>query len=257
MEYLKKFFKYKGLIQELVARDLKVKYRRSFLGYIWTILSPLLMMIVVSIVFSYLFRYEIANYTVYLLSGQILFGFFSEATTNAMSSVISNRALLSKVSVPKYMFPLSRTISAFVNLIFALIAIVFMLIITRAEIHLTLFLFFLPLIYLFFVALGVGLILATLAVFFRDILHIYSVLITALMYFTPIFYPVTILPEYALKLMNLNPLYHIIEMFRSHVMYGQLSSLRTHIICAAMSTVLMVAGLLFFKRNQDKFVMYI
>lgn len=257
MEYIKNFLRYRGLVAELVSRDIKVKYRRSFLGYIWTVLSPLLMMMVITIVFSYVFRYEIENYTVYLLSGQLVFNFFSEATTNAMSSIINSRSLISKVHVPKYVFPLSRVISAFVNLIFSLAAILIMLIITRATIYPTIFLFPLPLIYLFMVALGIGLILSVLTVFFRDVLHIYSVVTTALMYFTPIFYPVSILPEYAMNIMKFNPLYHIVEMFRSYVMYGELVSIEEHLICITFGLGFTLLGLLIFKKKQDDFLMYI
>lgn len=257
MNYIRNFLKYRGLIEELVSRDLKVKYRRSALGYFWTILSPLLMMIVMSIVFSYFFRYEIENYTVYLLSGQLIFNFFSEATNQAMSSIVSNRSLLTKVHLPKYIFPLAKVISAFVNLLFSLAAIVIMLFLTRATIYPTIFLFLLPIFYAFLFALGCGLILSVCAVFFRDIYHIYSVILTALMYFTPIFYPVTILPDYAMRLMNLNPLYHILTMFRECILYGQLPVLREHLICLGAGLFVVAVGLIIFKKCQDNFVMYI
>lgn len=257
MEYIKTFFRYRGLVNELVSRDIKVKYRRSILGYMWTILSPLMMMVVVAVVFSYFFRYEIENYTVYLLSGQLIFNFYNEATTKAMSSIIENRALLSKVHVPKYVFPLSRVISAFVNLIFSLAAILIMLFITGSTIYPTIFLFPLPLLYLFLVALGIGLILSVMAVYFRDVLHIYTVVTTALMYFTPIFYPVSILPDYAMNFMKFNPLYHIVEMFRDYVMYGVFSPISEHLICFAFGLGLTVVGLLLFKKKQDNFLLYI
>lgn len=257
MEYLKNFLRYKGLIEELVSRDIKVKYRRSALGYVWTVLSPLLMMIVMSIVFSYFFRYEIENYTVYLLSGQLIFNFYSEATNQAMTSIVNNRSLLTKVHLPKYIFPLSKVMSSFVNLLFSLIAIVIMLFITKAPIMPTIFLFPLPIMYAFLFALGCGLILSVLAVFFRDIYHIYSVVLTALMYFTPIFYPVSILPDYALRLMKLNPLYHILNMFRECVLDGQFPTLTEHLTCFSIGVVFLVIGLLIFKKKQDNFVMYI
>lgn len=257
MQYIQNFLKYRGLVYELIGRDLKVKYRRSVLGYVWTVLSPLLMMTVMAIVFSYFFRYEIENYTVYLLTGQLLFNFYSEATNSAMSSVVSSRALLTKVHIPKYIFPLSRVMSAFVNLLFSLVAILIMLIITKSTIYPTIFLFPLPLVYLFMVALGIGLILSVLAVFFRDIYHIYSVLITALMYFTPIFYPESVLPKYALKLIKLNPLYHIVNMFRKCVMYGQFPTAEENIICLMLGIGFLGIGLLLFKKKQDKFIMFI
>lgn len=257
MEYILKFIKYRGLINELVSRDLKVKYRRSALGYIWTVLSPLLMMAVMAIVFSYFFRYEIENYTVYLLSGQLIFNFYSEATNNAMSSIINSRSLINKVHIPKYIFPLSRVISAFVNLLFSLIAILIMLVITKSTIYPTVFLFPLPLIYLFLISLGIGLILSVLTVFFRDVYYIYSVILTALMYFTPIFYPVSILPDYAMNLMKFNPLYHVVNMFRNCILYGKFPTFSENLICLIMGLGLTCVGLLIFKKKQDNFVMYI
>lgn len=257
MQYIHNFFKYRGLVNELVSRDLKVKYRRSALGYIWTVLSPLMMMAVMAIVFSYFFRYEIENYTVYLLSGQLLFNFYSEATNSAMSSIVSSRSLLNKVHIPKYIFPLSRVVSAFVNLLFSLVAILIMLIVTKSTIYPTIFLFPLPLLYLFMVSLGVGLILSVLAVFFRDIYHIYSVIITALMYFTPIFYPESVLPDYALNLIKLNPMYHIVNMFRKCVMYGEFPTIWENLICFMFGACFLALGLLLFKKKQDKFIMFI
>ena len=257
MEYIKNFLKYRGLLEELVSRDIKVKYRRSALGYIWTILSPLLMMIVLSLVLSYFFRYEIENYTVYLLSGQLIFNFFSEATNQAMTSIVNNRSLLTKVHLPKYIFPLTKVMSSFVNLLFSLVAIVIMLIITRTPITPTILLFPVSLCYLFLFALGCGLILSVFAVFFRDIYHIYSVVLTALMYFTPIFYPVSILPDYAMNLMRMNPLYHILKMFRKCILEGELPTAWEHMVCFLVSAAFLLAGLLIFKKRQDDFVMYI
>ena len=121
---LQKWRKYKTLLGRLVQRDLKVKYRRSVLGYLWSLLNPLLMMLVMSIVFSYMFRYDIPNYPIYLITGQIMFTFFSESTTMAMGSIIGNASLIKKVYVPKYIFPISRVLSCFVTLLFSLVAVV-------------------------------------------------------------------------------------------------------------------------------------
>ena len=174
-----------------------------------------------------------------------------------MTSIINNRSLLTKVHLPKYIFPLTKVMSSFVNLLFSLVAIVIMLIITQTPIMPTIFLFPIPLCYLFLFALGCGLILSVLAVFFRDIYHIYSVVLTALMYFTPIFYPVSILPDYAMNLMRLNPLYHILKMFRKCILEGQFPTIRDHMVCFFASITICFVGLLVFKKRQDNFVMYI
>lgn len=255
--YIDNFLRYKVLLKELVIRDLKVKYRRSALGYLWSVLNPLFMMIVTAIVFSYMFRYEIENYTLYLLSGQIIYNFYSEATNTSMTSILWSGSLLKKVHVPKYIFPLARTFSAFVNLLFSLTAILLMFLITRTPVTPVALLFPLPLFYLLLLCTGIGLILSVMAVYFRDMLHLYGIFLTALMYFTPVFYPVSALPEYAKSLIRFNPLYHIVGMFRNIVLYGQLPTVRENLICLTMGTVAVVAGLLVFKKNQDDFIFYI
>ena len=258
MEYIKNFLKYRGLLEELVSRDIKVKYRRSALGYIWTILSPLLMMIVMSLVFSYFFRYEIENYTVYLLSGQLIFNFFSEATNQAMTSIVNNRSLLTKVHLPKYIFPLTKVMSSFVNLLFSLVAIVIMLIITRTPITPTILLFPVSLCYLFLFALGCGLILSVFAVFFRDIYHIYSVVLTALMYFTPIFYDVHIFDgSLTAKLLYLNPLFLYIDYIRSIVLAGVIPSFTLHLYILFYSLFVLRIGMWIYKKYNYMFLYYI
>jgi len=255
--YFMNFWKYRVLLNELVLRDLKVKYRRSVLGYLWSVLNPLLMMIVISTVFSYIFRYEIENYALYLLSGQLIYNFYSEATNTSMNSILGNSSLIKKVHVPKYIFPLARTLSSFVNLIFSLVAIIIMFIITDTPITPVIFLFPLPLFYLLLLCTGIGLILSVVTVYFRDMLHLYGVFLTALMYFTPIFYPVSILPDYALTLIKFNPLYHLVGMFRNVILYGNFPSLESNLICLGMGCVSILIGLYFFKRKQDNFILYL
>ena len=140
--------KYRPLLYELVVRDLKVKYRRSFLGYLWSLLNPLLMMAVMSFVFSYIFRYDIENYPLYLICGQTLWGFFNESTNMAMYSVLQNGSLIKKVYIPKFIFPMSRVFSSFVTMSFSLGAILIVMLVTRAPLHWQLLLFPLPLILL-------------------------------------------------------------------------------------------------------------
>ena len=255
--YLSNFFQYKSLLTELVSRDIKVKYRRSFLGYIWSILNPLLMMIVIATVFSYMFRFDIENYPVYLLTGQLIYNFFSEATSMSMNSIISGESLIKKVYLPKYIFPLSRTFSCFVNLLFSLAALVLILILTKTQITPVIFLFPLPLFYVLLISIGFGLVLSVLAVFFRDIVHLYGVFLTALMYLTPIFYPISALPEQVAWWIRLNPLYHIIQMFREIVLYGYFPSLGENLICLAWGIGSILIGLIIFKKKQDNFVMYL
>lgn len=256
-EWLFSFFRYQDLLKELVVRDIKVKYRRSVLGYIWSVLNPLLMMVVISTVFSHMFRFDIENYPVYLLTGQLVYNFYSESTNFAMTSIINGGSLIKKVYLPKYIFPLSRVLSSFVNLLFSLTALIIILVATKAQITPAFFLFPLPLIYLLLLCIGVGLIMSVVTVFFRDMLHLYGVFLTALMYMTPIFYPVSAMSDEVVKILKLNPLFHIVGMFRKIVMDGQFPTLRENIVCLAFSVVFILIGLVVFKKKQDNFVLYL
>lgn len=256
-QYFKNFWKYKELLKELVLRDIKVKYRKSVLGYIWSILNPLLMMIVISSVFSYMFRYEIENYPVYLITGQTIYNFFSEATNMSMESIINGGSLLKKVYFPRYIFPLSRVLSSFVNLLFSLVAILIILVFTGTPVTPLVFMFPIPLIYIAIIATGFGLILSVLATYFRDVIHLYGVFLTALMYGTPIFYPITSLPDNVINIIKINPLYHVITMFRNVILYGNIPTMQEHLICIGYGLVLLMIGLFVFKKNQHRLVMYV
>lgn len=261
MNRLKTFLKYVPLLSELVKRDLKVKYRRSVLGFIWSLLNPLLMMLVISAVFSAFFRFDIPNFPIYLLCGQVMFTFFSEATNTAMGSVIGGSSLIKKVYIPKYIFPLSRTLSSLVNLLFALLAIVIMLVITGTPVRTTMLLFWVPIFYVFLFAVGMGMFLSVLAVFFRDMVHLYGVLLTAWMYFTPIFYPAKLLTENENPLIRAittwNPLYHFVGYFREVILYGTIPSLEENLICLSFGLVAVVLGVFVMFKNQDKFILHV
>ena len=249
--------KYYDLIIELVIRDIKVKYKRSVLGLIWSILNPLLMMSVMTIIFSSIFKSNIKNFPVYLISGQVIFNFFSEATNMSMISIIGNGELIKKVYVPKYIFPLSKVLFSLVNLIFSLIAVMIVCIATKLEIGTTIFMFPLPILYVFIFSLGIGLILSSYAVFFRDLLHLYSVLLMLWMYLTPIFYPITIVPEKFITFIKLNPIYYYVEYFRSILLYNKVPTLSLNLICLGYSFFFLILGIFVFSKKQDDFILYI
>ncbi len=249
--------KYQPLIHELVSRDLKVKYRRSFLGYIWSILNPLLMMLLQSIIFSYMFRNDIPNFPLYLICGNTLFTFFNETTSMGLTSVIQNAPLIKKAYIPKFIFPISQAVSRFVTMLFSFGAVLLVMIFTRATFYWTIFLSWLPLVLLFFFSCGLGLLLSALAVYFRDMMHLYSILTMGWMYATPLFYPITALPETLQKLMKLNPLYHYINLFRNLMMYGNIPGPNTWIACIFCAVASMAIGLLVFRKLQKNFILYI
>lgn len=249
------FRQYKPLMRELVVRDLKVKYRRSFLGYVWSLLSPLLMMTVMSVVFSYMFRFDIPNYPLYLICGQTLWTFFNESTNMAMHSVLQNGSLIRKVYIPKYIFPISRILSSFVTMGFSLVAILIVMLVTGVPLSWELLLIPIPLLFLLIFCMGMGLILSALSVYFRDIVHLYSVLTMAWMYITPIFYPVSALPENVAAFLNLNPMYHFISFFRDLVLYATVPGANVWLSCTVSSLLVFAVGIGVFHKLQKNFIL--
>ncbi len=250
------FNKYKQLLKQLVSRDLKTRYRRSVLGFLWTILNPLGMMIILTIVFSTVFRAGIDNFPVYLMCGQLIFNFFSEASSSAMGAVLDNSSLLTKVYVPKYLFPFSRVCSSAVNMFFSMIALFIVIFATRFKLTWTFLLCVFPMLYVCVFSLGIGLVLATVVVFFRDMRHLYSILTTAWMYLTPVIYPISILPQEIAPIVKANPLTLYVDMFRDVIMYNTVPAMADHMICMVISMVTLIIGLIVFKKNQDKFILH-
>ena len=253
----KRLVKYSWLLQVLVERDLKIRYRRSFLGYLWSVLNPLLMMIILTIVFSNMFRFDIPQYPVYLLAGQLIFGFYSEATSMAMGSILGGAALIKKVYLPKYIFPLSRVISSFTSMLLSMIALFIVIIATDVTFSITIILLPFILVQVLVFCIGMGLLLSVLVVFFRDVQYLYSIFLTAFNYLTPIFYPESLLPEWLRELLVFNPLYNYIKFFRKITVYGQWPTMTEHLICLAFTFCMLVIGLYVFKRKQNDFILYI
>lgn len=255
--YIQNFLKYRYLLSQLVARDFKVKYKRSVLGVLWSLLNPLLTMAILTLVFSKLFKSNIPNYPVYFLCGSVVFNYFAESTNLALGSIYSNASLIKKVYFPKYMFPFSKHIFSLINLMTSFIAVLIVMIVTRAPFYSAGLLFFIPVFYLFVFSIGIGLMLSTLAVFFRDLAHLYGILITALNFLTPVFYPIDIMPEYMQNYVGMNPLTQIIQMLRQLIMYNELPSLQQNLVLLTISGVTFLLGVLVFRTKQDKFIMYI
>lgn len=251
------FFKYRPLLYELVKRDIKVRYRHSFLGMVWTVLNPLLMMLVLTIVFSSMFRMNIDNFPVYVLIGQIVFNCNTEATTQGMNSVVWNASLIKKVYIPKYLFPLSNVISCLVNFCFSFVALILVMIFTHAPFYPTLLTVWIPLLYLVIFAFGLSLILCSINVFFRDMQHLYAVLTTAWMYLSAVFYSIDIVPLELMTVIHSNPLYQYISFFRQIIMEGTFPDLSTNLTCLGIAIVTALVGLVTFARLQDRFILHI
>lgn len=253
--YIQNFLKFRPLLGELVARDIKIKYRRSVLGVFWTLLNPLCMMAVLSVVYSNLFKFAVDNFPLYLLSGQVVFNFFSESTTSSMSAIVGNASLIKKVYMPKYLFVLSRVISSAINLGASFCALIVVMAVTRSELHWTVLLSWVPLLFLIAFSVGVGMLLAALTVKFRDVMHLYSVFITALMYLTPVIYPMNILPGWLAKIVLANPVTNMVMMFRDTIMYNSLPSIFNLVIALFESSVMLILGMYVFYKNQDDFIL--
>lgn len=254
---VRRFKSYLPLLKELVKRDLKVKYRRSFLGYLWSLLNPLLMMCVLSFVFSTMFESTVPNFPLYLICGQTLWGFFSEATNMAMFGIIHNNTLIKKVYVPKMIFPLSRVMTSFVTMSFSLIAILIVMVFTGSAFYWTVLLFWVPLLFLFVFCCGVGMALSALSVFFRDITHLYGVVTLAWMYATPIFYDASVLPDEVRNVLLWNPMYYYIDFFRELILYGTVPGWDILAICTGCSLAAVGLGFAIFQRLQKRFILYI
>lgn len=251
-------FRYKDLISQLVLRDLKLKYRRSFLGYVWSVLNPLLIMLVMTVVFSTMFNRNIANFPVYLLCGRSLFDFLTQSTNQAMRSVTGNAALIKKTYVPKYIFTLAKITSCMVDFVLSLGALVIVMIFTGAKFTPYFFLFPLVVIQIYIFCCGLGFFLAQANVFFRDIQYIYKAVTTAWMYVTPIFYPIEMLPDkLQMIIKGLNPLYYYVAQFRDMVYTGQLPGPRIFWGGWLIAFAALAIGLFTFKRSQDRFILYI
>lgn len=256
---IRTLYKYQDLIKELVARDLKLKYRRSFLGYVWSILNPLLIMIIQTIVFTKMLGKGIENYPVYLLTGRLLYDFLKTSTTNAMKSVTGNAPLLRKVYIPKYIFTLSKVTSCMVDLVFSIGALLIVMLVTRSKFHWQMLLSPIVIIQIYIFCCGLGFFLAQLNVFFRDIQHIYKAVMTALLYMTPIMYSIDRLKNDTLQIIikGFNPLYYYVAQFRDLVYFGQIPGPRIFWGGWIIAFLMLFVGAWSFQRSKDKFILYI
>lgn len=249
--------RYLFLLRQLVSRDFKIKYKRSVLGMLWSFVNPLMIMLVQYFVFSTLFRADIENYVMYLLTGIVLLNFFSESTNISLYAITGNAGLITKVYVPKYIYPVSKVLSSGINLFISLLPM--MLIGLATGIRITQAWIMIPYVLacLIVFCIGMGFLLSALMVFFRDMQFIWSVFSTVLTYLTPVFYPESILSEEMRKLLNINPMYHFICFFRTIVLEGSYPKLQQYGACFVAAVMVFLAGAAVFHRLQDKFIFYL
>ncbi|MCQ2471908.1 MAG: ABC transporter permease [Clostridia bacterium] len=275
-QYFKNAYKYRYLMQEIIRKNVKLQYRDSFLGMLWTFLQPLFTMIVLVFIFGNIFGKSntgVVCYPVYLLTGRLLFEFYTQSTKRAMRSIRNSASVLKKVYVPKYIYPLSNVLSNFVTFAISLTVLIVVMgyfLIKNAmaggtiypDLHLSWYIIFsvVPILILCVFCLGVGLILSVLNVFFKDIEYIYDVVCTMLFYATPIMYRLETLKIGAGAvgtILKLNPLYSIIEMFRCCVLYCRMWDWNHFYYAIGASVVVLLIGIWAFYKNQDKFILHI
>ena len=264
------FDKYKSLLYELTRKNIKLKYRDSWLGIFWSFLQPLLTMAVLSVVFGNIFGAEreyIVCYPVYLFSGRLLFEFFTSSSKMALNSFRSNAAIIKKVYVPKYMYPLSGILSNFVTFSISILCYICVWIFFKltgmsdgGELTLTpyVLLFFIPMAILLMFVVGVGLILSILQVYFRDIQYIWDVFCTLLFYMVPAIYHInSIKSDWTRAIIQINPLYSMIELFRQCVLYGEPMQWQMLLYALAWALGVLLIGIFIFNKKSDDLVFHL
>ncbi len=264
------FKKYKNLLAELTRKNVKLKYRNSWLGIFWSFLQPLLNMVVLAVVFSSIFggRKNIICYPIYLFTGRLVYDFFSTSTRQAMISFRRNAAIIKKVYVPKYMYPLSSILSTFVTFAISIICFVCVWLFYKVtgisnghELQLSwhIILFFVPMFLALIFSIGVGLILSVLEVFFKDIEYIWGVFLRLDFYMVPILYTMDVLKSrpWLQFIIKLNPLYSMLELFRDVVLYNQFFNWKHLLYATVVSIITFIIGLLIFNWKSDEIVFHL
>lgn len=249
--------KYFVFMKEIVKRDIKRKYYKSVLGVLWTVLNPLLSMLVMTLVFSTLFKRNIDNFPIYLLCGQLIFNFLSGASRQSLSAILGNAGYIRAIYIPKYIFVLSRVVEALVDLLFSLIALFLVMFFTKAPFTINLLILPVLLILIFMFTLGLSFILATYGTFFRDLHHLYGIFTMLWMWTSAIFYPISIIPPSYSFLFDLNPAIHYISIMRAICHEGVLPSEKALVIATCYSILTLLLGISVFKSKENKFFLYV
>lgn len=254
------------ILKQLVGKDFKIKYRRSFLGVAWSVLNPLLMMIVMAIVFTTIFAQGRNGsvtpemYPLYLIVGNVTFAVMSDSTSQALSSIIYASSLLKKVKVHRFVFPVQKVLFSLVNFAFSLIAVAIVMLWFHVVPTWHLLLLPVCLILLMFFCMGLGLLLSAATVFFRDVMHLWSVVLTAWTYFTPIFWTtdyILKMPHILRVLMYANPMYNYLQFMRDIFLFQTCPTPLEFGLCVAWAVIAMAIGYTVFHKNEHKFILYI
>lgn len=257
IELVRDIYRYRELIWALALKDLKIRYKRSVLGFMWALLNPALLMLVLTMVFSTIMRFPIPHYAIFLLSVLLPWTFFSQSLSYAVESIVSNGDLIKKVKVAKLVFPVAALVSNMINLLLSLIPLALLILIMRHPFYWTWLYLPVPLLALAIFTLGATFFFAAANVYYRDVAHILQVVLSAWFYFTPIIFPLDMLPAQYRWLFKLNPIIYVINGFRLSVYYGMLPkapSIIASFVCAFISLYL---GYWLFRKYQNSFVFYV
>ena len=254
---LEKLRKNRFLFEELVKRDFKKKYKRTMLGILWSLLSPLLTLLAMSLIFTYFFGRNTPHYTIYLFSGNLIYTYFVDATNQGMTALEANSSIFTKINVPKYLFLFSKNVSSTIN--FALTLVVYFIFVAFDGIPFTwnFFLLLYPILCLTIFNLGMGLILSALHIFFKDIQYLYNIFTMILMYASAIFYTLDMFPPEVQTIFKFNPIYDYIVYFRTIVIDGAIPTLNVHLACLGFAAIAMALGMWMYRRNNYKFFYYV
>ena len=255
-DQINKIKRYWFLFTELTKRDFKLKYKGTVLGMFWSILSPLLQLIVMRLVFTEFFGRNTPFYTTYLFSGLIVFNYYSESTRGSMDALISNRSILSKIKVPKYLFLLSKNVSSLINFLIILVVYFIFVAIDRVPFSFRFFALIYPVLLLPLFCFGVGMILSALQIFFRDTKYLYSIFIILLRYMSAIFYNIDRFSDRIQRIFLINPVYAFIKYFRLVVIDKAYPSFAFHMLLLLYAAVALLVGGLVYKKNNQKFMYY-
>ena len=257
MKLIDRFKKHSFLFQELVKRDFKTKYKGSMLGILWSIISPLLMLLVMDLIFSNFFGASIEHYVIYLFCGNIIFTYFNDATNYGMTALLWNADIFTKINVPKYLFVLAKNVQSLINFGLTLGVFFVFCIIDGVPFTWRFFMLIYPIICILLVNIGVGLILSALHIFFRDVAHLWPIFTMLLMYASAIFYDVKMFPESLQKILYINPVYQNIVYFRDIVLNGFIPSFGYHMIILGTALLLVGIGFLIYHKFNWRFLYYV
>jgi len=257
MQLISELHHNRELIWALALKELRVRYKRSALGFVWALLNPLLMMVILTIVFSTIARLPVDRYAIFLISALLPWTFFAQSLSYSVDSLVGNADLLRKVKVAKSVFPAAAVASNILNFLFSLVPLVGILLVLRFPFHWTWIFLPVPMLALMLFTAGCGFFCAAANVFYRDMGHIVQIVLSGWFYLSPVMYSPEFLPEKYRWFIRLNPMLYLLNEFRMAIYYGQLPTIRSIAISMVIGASALILGYAYFRRSEDQFVYYV